>query len=79
MDERKEWSLAENVVAGEILTSPVDVIPRIRKIVNASDFQNNGTRAIYYIAVILISNGKPCDYLQMQSEAKEMGIELTDD
>lgn len=79
MDERKEWSLAENVVAGEILTSPVDVIPRIRKIVNASDFQNNATRAIYSVAVILISNGKPCDYLQIQAEAKKMGIELTDD
>ena len=67
---------AENALVGCLLVEPADTVATIKGILSESDFQSQNARIVYATAVDLVSSGKPCDPVLIQSEAAARGTVL---
>ena len=69
--------LAEESVAGCILTAGSEVFPTVRGIVKAGDFSVASARAVYMAAVDLDDNRLPIDPVTLMDKAASMGTPLS--
>lgn len=74
-----KWGMAEISVAGCILVEPTETLPTVRSIVQAGDFAEENSRAVFRAACELADEEAPIDPVTIQERARKLGTEISNE
>lgn len=74
-----KWGMAEISVSGCILCEPTETLPTVRAILQAGDFANENARAVFRAACELADEEAPVDPVTIQTRAKKLGTEISNE
>lgn len=77
IESMTKWGMAESSVAGCILCEPTETLPTIRAILQAGDFAEENTRAVFRAACELADEDAPIDPVTIQARAAKLGADIS--